>query len=180
LPEYKTIECPYCGNKLKIHLSSKSTFSFSIALPGGSGLGINFAGKGPNVLEYKIKCNFCGRTYKLFNFSDNYEYLLSFMSFTEEILQWIKRYKIDLDSIFNMIVGVTEPLYKPYQSFKQRLKRRFKEQDFKFIEVIFKIEYNGKEYRGVFAGKLYNTPHLTLEIQNAFWLNKPPIIEGED
>ena len=170
-----TIECPYCGNKIKVLIPQRSSFKASIVLQTLS-LDVSFGSK-IKVLKYKIKCPFCKKNYLLFDFSGNYMHLLSFTEFAEEVLGWMKRFNINLANIHKMVIGVVEPLYKPYSDFIRRFKRRFgKERDFTFIEIIFRFIHNGKEYRGILAGRLYYEPRLSLKIQNAYWIGGIPLI----
>ena len=81
-----------------------------------------------------------------------------------------------------MIIGVTEPKDPAYVRLARRLTSRIrslKDHKYKFrgfIEIVFAQNFEGKEYKGVLAGRHFiRGGSSEVLIENAYWINIPPI-----
>jgi len=155
-----------------------STGGFTFTTP-WIGVGLSKETSFKLISSYDVICDFCKKRFEYYDFGGDFGIVCSMLRFTDNVIGWLKRFDIPLEKLAELIVGITEPRFKVYETFVKRLKRRLKKAHFKFIEIVFKIKRNEKEYRGVLAGRMSQQPPLTIDIENAYWVVSPPF-EGDD
>ncbi len=152
---FMTIQCPFCGNNIKIIMGGATSFSIG---GGTAGAGISISlpiSKPVTFSRYDVDCKFCGRRYYYYDIK--FSSITNIVKINESVVKWLKKENIDVADLPNIVVGVVEPKGAIFKEYSRRLRRKFgKPVSDRFLEVIFEIKINNiKSRKGVLHGRIY-------------------------
>ncbi len=158
-----TIRCPYCGNLIRIYQSTPH-FSLGVGSRYISGH-ITLGGIPKTFSSYRVRCDFCKRKYKYFDFGGDYSFFKyeGFVRFTKQAIEWFAINDIDLEKLPSMIIGVIEPEDDPFTTFKKRLKKKISKikgklrtpVSHRFIRVVIEVRKGKHTRKAVLHGRIY-------------------------
>ncbi len=165
------IECPYCGAIISLFLKPR-TIELQGSLSTAS-LAVSISGGPVAISSIDVSCNFCGSRYRWYRIASRD--VVTMIRYTEAFLGWLKRYNLPLEKLESYIIAVVEPKTSRWARLRHPFRRRrHGEAPFKLVELVLKVEREGRIYRAAVPGKLYLKPPFHIDVAPGTWMTGPP------